>query len=118
VTCRLTIRRCAALIAAYAIALQAMLAAFLVPSTPTVQAAAFEICRSDTDADRAREPGHARCSACLAGHCAGTATPARDAVAADWPTGAAALPMAIAALAHPPADRRHRPHAPRAPPLG
>jgi hypothetical protein len=86
VTRRPTTRRCAALIAAYALALQAILSAFAA-QIARADAPAFEICTRDTDAGRARDPGHALCPALMAG-------------------------------AKPPADRRHRSHAPRAPPLG
>jgi hypothetical protein len=109
-------RRCAALIAAYALALQAILSAFAV-QIARADAPAFEICTRDTGAGRARDPGHALCPACLAGHCC-AATPVHDAVVAAWPAFATALPPALVAGTKPPADRRHRSHAPRAPPLG
>jgi hypothetical protein len=110
-------RRCAALIAAYALALQALLSAFASPAAHAL-IPAVEICQAGIDADRAGEPAHGSCSACLAGHCASAATgPLR--IASTEPrrrTVAAAPPAARAAGTRRPAGR-HEPHAPRAPPL-
>jgi len=109
-------RRCAAVIAAYALALQAMFSAFAVPA-PHGIVPAFERCAAD--GDRAREPAHQSCSACLAGHCAGAAaSPLRIAVILSWPVTATSVPAALAAAALQPLSQRHGPHSPRAPPLG
>jgi hypothetical protein len=115
VTSRPHMRRCAALIAAYALALQAIFSAFVSPSRALT--AGFEICTGGADADRAHEPAHASCSACLAGHCAGgVAGPLRNASAQPWPRVALAPRPDLRAAAVPPSAGRHEPHAPRAPP--
>jgi hypothetical protein len=112
-------RRCAALIAAYALALQAIISAFAVPVSHALAAgAAFEICRADISGDPARPPARDSCGACLAGHCAGTAaTPVRIAVAGPWPIVVVSAPTAFRAAALPPLAPHGGPHAPRAPPL-
>jgi hypothetical protein len=112
-------RRCAALIAAYAIALQALLAAVAIPvGAAPAGVSGWELCTSvgtgSTDAPRT----HEACSACLAGHCA---------PAAGTPPAALATPAwaAFAAVALPPPRpaalpahaSRNEAHAPRAPPL-
>jgi hypothetical protein len=109
-------RRCGALIAAYALALQAMLSVFVLPVHAL--APGFEICAGGANDDRARDPAAASCSACLAGHCAGAAaSPGRIAVVEPWPRIAAGVPPAVRATALQPMPR-HEPHSPRAPPLG
>jgi hypothetical protein len=109
-------RRGAALIAAYALALQAMFSAFVLPVHGL--APGFEICAGGADDNRARDPAPASCFACLLGHCAGAAASAdRVAVVAAWPRTAADVPPALPVAALQPIWR-HEPHAPRAPPLG
>jgi hypothetical protein len=109
-------RRCCALIAAYALALQAMLSAFVLPVHALTPG--FEICAGGADNNRARDPAPASCSACLLGHCAGAAaSPGRIATMAAWPRITARLPPVLPATALQPIWR-HEPHAPRAPPLG
>jgi hypothetical protein len=109
-------RRCTALIAAYALALQAMLSAFVLPVHAL--APGFEICAGGASDNRARDPAPASCSACLAGHCAGAvASPGRVAVVAIWPRIAPGIRPALRATALQPISR-HEPHSARAPPLG
>jgi hypothetical protein len=111
-------QRCAALIAAYALVLQALVTAFTPPALAI--AAAFEICRSGSAADPAQQHPQSQheCSACLAGHCAGAAaTPDRVVIPVPWPaTTLSAVIPSLAALALPSAHEL--PHSPRAPPLG
>jgi hypothetical protein len=113
-------RRCAALIAAYAVALQAVLSAFaVVVPLNAVAEASVAICRGDNPDAPAGPVSHASCGACLAGHCAGAAcNPDRVAIGAPWPSTRqpAEIPLRIMALS--PAAPRHGPHSPRAPPRG
>jgi hypothetical protein len=113
-------RRCAALIAAYAVALQAVLSAFAaVPAQARTAGPAFELCVSDASGRPSAPRPHETCGACLAGHCGAgaSAPPAAVAAALLWPA------FAIASLA--PSRRvdvqtarpRDEPHSPRAPPL-
>jgi hypothetical protein len=116
VTCSPHMRRCGALIAAYALALQAMLSAFVAPVHALTPG--FEICADGAGDNRGRDPGPASCAACLAGHCAGAAaSPGRVAVVAAWPCIAARVLPAPRAPALQPISR-HEPQSPRAPPLG
>jgi hypothetical protein len=109
-------RRCGALIAAYALALQAMLSAFVLPVHALTPG--FEICAGGADGNRARDPASASCTGCLAGHCAGAAaSPERVGTVAAWPRIAARVPPAVRTAAPQPISR-HEPHSPRAPPLG
>jgi hypothetical protein len=110
-------RRCAALIAAYALALQAILSAFALPVHAL--APSFAMCAGGADSDPAREPPHEPCSACLAGHCAGAAaSPDRVAAAPPWRLHATRMPAKLRAATLLPLIERREPHSPRAPPLG
>lgn len=108
--------RCAAVIAAYAIALQALLSAFaIVPPLALASDPAFAICQSG-GADPASQHPYDPCAACLA-HCAGAAAgPQRVVAFLPWPREIVAA-TTVRAAALPPA-RAERQHAPRAPPLG
>jgi hypothetical protein len=107
-------RRCGALIVAYALALQAILSAFVLPVHALTPG--FEICAGGADDNRARDPAPASCSVCLLGHCAGVAAgPGRIAIAPAWPRIAARIPPALPA---PALQAIWRQHSPRAPPLG
>lgn len=106
------LRRCAALIAAYAVALQMVLSAF---AAAAPLAAGFAICRGDNTTAPAGDIAHDPCAACVA-HCAGAAAPARDAVALTWPGGAA--PAGTSSARSAPRTTPHVPHSPRAPPFG
>jgi hypothetical protein len=109
-------RRCGALIAAYALALQAILSAFVPPVHALTPG--FEICTGGADENRTRDPAPGSCSVCLLGHCAGVATsPGRIAIVPAWPHIAARTPPAVPPIALQ-AIWRHEPHSPRAPPLG
>ena len=111
------LHRFAAIVAAYAIALQALFGAFAVPGHLTFADAA--ICQSDTDSGAPAQSNHdGCCPGCVAGHCAhlllGTS---RVAMIVAWPAPAAsganapdiAIPVRVA---------DHGPHAARAPPAG
>jgi hypothetical protein len=112
--CRRPLHRCAALIAAYAIALQALLSAFAIVPPVALADPAFAICQPG-GADPAGQRPHDPCAACAA-HCAASAPSQRVAIVLPWPrdiissaaSGSAALPPA-------PLERQH---SPRAPPLG
>ena len=115
VSLRRPIRRCAVLVAAYAVALQAVFSAFA-PPMHRPGAAAFELCRSDR-ADRPVQPlAHDACPACLAGHCGATG-PDRIAVELAWPVLDRSDAVREPNMASVPVARTG-PHAPRAPPLG
>lgn len=114
-----TARRIVALLAAYALALQALLAAF--SALPAVALAAqgneFAVCQpgADKDGAPAQPAGHAPCLACLAGHCA-AAGPDRAASIVPWRAPAVtAAPVAYYAECVT-LTQRPRPHGPRAPP--
>jgi hypothetical protein len=103
-----------ALLTAYALALQVVLAA-AVAVPPALGEPSIPICRAD-DSEAPAIPTHEQCAACLSGHCASpTAAPERAMLPAPW-RGAAAItegppPLAFAARA-----RAARAYAPRAPP--
>jgi hypothetical protein len=110
------LRRCAALIAAYAIALQALLSAFAIVPPVALADPAFAICQPG-GADPAGQRPHDPCAACLA-HCAGAAAPPqRAAMVLPWPREIAATEATFRPVALPPAPSE-RQHSPRAPPLG
>src|SRR3954466_8970075 len=111
------LRRCAALAAAYAVALQGLLASFALVLPAGAAAPAFAICRSAPDSPPQAPLSHNACLACLAGHCSGSA--------ADDPRVALAIfvPIAIGLSKGPVAPLHAAPfaprtfqHAPRAPP--
>jgi len=114
----LLLRRCAALAAAYAVALQLVLSTFAaVAPLALATEAGFAICRGD-DSAPAAPAAHDPCGACLA-HCAGAATgPQREASPLTWPHGAASFVHSFALAAAPSAATQARGHSPRAPPLG
>jgi hypothetical protein len=113
-------RRCAALIAAYAIALQALLSAFAaMPVQARGTDPAWALCVTEAGGKPAPSRAHETCGACLAGHCgAGAlAAPAGAVTAWRWPaftgpTLALSRPADVPAL-----SSRDEPHSPRAPPL-
>ena len=107
------LRRSAALIAAYAVALQMVLSAF---AAATPSAAGFAICRGDGAAAPAGDIAHDPCAACVA-HCAGAAAPGRAAVALTWPAEAA-LAATSSSKAAPATTPYAREHFARAPPFG
>ena len=117
VSFRRPLRRCAALVAAYAVVLQAMLAAFALPTAHAGGAAAFEICRSDRADAPAQALPHEACVACLAGHCGATG-PARTATAEAWPVIDRPDAVGSPPDAAPARVARARRQAPRAPPRG
>lgn len=105
----------AAIVAAYAIALQALFGAFAVPGHLAFAGAA--ICQSDFNSDAPSQPNHdGCCPGCIAGHCAhlllGTS---RVAMFVPWPAIATA-----GTHAHDPAIpirlADNGPHTARAPP--
>ena len=114
--CR-TLRRCAALAAAYAVALQLMLSAFaaLTPVAASgVEAAA--ICRGGEPVPL-QPASHDACTACLAGHCGGPAlVPGRVAVRVPQPVAMPPAEIAPRAITH--VTQARQQHAARAPPLG
>jgi hypothetical protein len=78
---RRTRDRCLALLAAYALALQAVLALALPLAPPD---AGFAICRAD-DAGAPAAPPHRDCPACLAGQCNGMSDqPERMVLVVPW----------------------------------
>jgi hypothetical protein len=105
------LRRCAALIAAYAVALQLVLSAFAAAAPP---AAGIAICRGDSPVP-AGDTAHDLCAACVA-HCLSAAAPDRAAVALAWPAVAVAVGASFSSAAWRPIPNA-REHAPRAPPL-
>ena len=110
------LRRCAALIAAYAVALQLVLSAFAAVA-PLAADAGFAICRGDNGSAPAEQSAHDPCAACLA-HCAGAAAaPDRETVAVAWPAEAVPAIMSSSNAALDTA-RQAREHSPRAPPAG
>jgi len=111
------LRRCAALIAAYAVALQAVLGAFAFVAPVLAGEAGTVICRSDSGTPDQPQT-HDQCGACLAGHCAAAAAgPERLGIPAPWPI--ASMPAAtLLAVAFAPPAPRSQPHSPRAPPAG
>jgi len=80
---RRTRDQCFALLAAYALALQAVLA-FAIPLPLAPPDAGFAICGAD-DAGAPAVPPHRACPACLSGQCAGpSGEPERAAFATPW----------------------------------
>ncbi|HKS60325.1 MAG TPA: hypothetical protein VJT13_01425 [Xanthobacteraceae bacterium] len=114
----LLLRRCAALAAAYAVALQLVLSAFAAVAPLALAAeTGFTICRGG-DSAPAAPPAHDPCVACLT-HCAGAAAgPQRAASPLTWPLGATSFahPFMLAAASS--TVTQARAHSPRAPPLG
>jgi len=115
----LLLRRCAALAAAYALALQLVLSAFAAVAPLALAAeAGFAICRGDDSNTPAGPAAHDPCSACLA-HCSGTAAgPEREASPLAWPLGATSFVHSFTLAAAPSAATQTREHSPRAPPPG
>jgi hypothetical protein len=114
---RRSLHRSIALLAAYALALQAVLAAFAI-AAPLARDEGFSICRGDGAGTPGAPTAHDQCGACLAGHCAASDAPARVALAARWPAVVRitqTLPRAAPLNA---AATTLRAHAPRAPPAG
>ena len=112
------LRRCAALAAIYAVALQLLLPAFASAAPLAFAAeAGFAICRGGNPGAPAQPPEHDPCGACLA-HCdAAAAVPARAAMPLNWiPGRASALSFPRAAALS--IAMQTREHAPRAPPAG
>ena len=105
------LRRCAALIAAYAVALQMVLSAF---AAAAPLAAGFAICRGDSATAPTGDIAHDPCAGCVA-HCAGAGVPGRDAVALTW--CAAAAPTGQSSARSTQRAPPHAPHSPRAPPF-
>ena len=83
----LLLRRCAALAAAYAVALQLVLSAFATIAPVVLAAdAGFAICRRDNSNSHTGPGTQDPCGSCLVAHCASAAAnPDRDAVAVLWP---------------------------------
>jgi hypothetical protein len=109
---RRMLRRSAALLAAYALALQAMLSLALV--VPVAAAPQLALCQA-ADGGVPTLPLHGTCDACLAGHCAGTAAPiARVALATPWRRVVAAgtRPSAATRKIGTPAQHAHGARAP------
>jgi hypothetical protein len=111
------LHRFAAIVAAYAIALQALFGAFAVPAHLAFADAA--ICQSNPDSG-APQPNHdACCPGCLAGHCAhlllGTS---RVTTFVPWPASAAPVGTGAHDGAIPIRIADNAPHAARAPPAG
>ena len=110
------VRRSAALIAAYAVALQLVLSAYAAV-TPLAADPGFAICRGDNRDAPAEPAAHDPCGACLA-HCAGAAAaPDRATVAVTWFARAAPIGTSFPGAAWRPIAHA-RDHSPRAPPLG
>jgi len=116
----LLLRRCAALAAAYAVALQLVLSAFAMVAPLVLAAdAGFATCRRDNSNSHTGPGTQDACGACLAGHCASAAaSPDRDAVAALWPATRTHAEVSPSARALSPATPRVAAHSPRAPPFG
>lgn len=117
---RRTRRSLIALVAAYALALQALFAAFTAPAFALAAGeAAFAICQGGADTGSTPAPGHSEhdsCSACLAGHCAGGSAD-RVASIIAWPPSSAAVASVApgaARLAAAPLDGLHAARAPPA----
>jgi len=117
---RKPLRRFAALVAAYAIALQALFAAFAIPDHAALAGVGASICMSDPDGGTPTpQRSHDACPMCLAGACT-------HLIGAGPRASTLALPPRLATqTAAPLADRAiairiaHRqPNAPRAPPAG
>ena len=116
---RTQLRRCAALVAAYAVALQAVLSAVAV-AAPFASAAGapFAICGGDSPDNPPGPITHDPCATCLAGHCAGAAaSPDRVAFEAPWLLAQTAVEALRRAAILPPVARRAGAHSARAPPL-
>jgi hypothetical protein len=113
----LLLRRCAALAAAYAVALQLVLSAFAaVAPLALATEAGFAICRGG-DSAPAAPAAHDPCSACLT-HCAGAgAAPQRAASPFTWPPGVTSFVQSFMRAAAPSAATQARDHSPRAPPF-
>jgi hypothetical protein len=114
------LRRFAALVTAYAIALQALFGAFAMPGHVALAGAGASICLSGADGNPPTpQRSQDACPMCLAGACS-------HLIGAGPRASAFALPpLFVAQTAAPPADRAvavriaHRqPNAPRAPPAG
>src|SRR3954454_133393 len=101
------LRRCAALIAAYAIAIQAGLSAFAVAAPlASAQGAVFAICRGDSPDPPVPIP-HDPCGSCLTGHCTGAAaSPDRIAFQAPWTFDQAPLEVLLRVAVLPPPRKR------------
>jgi hypothetical protein len=112
-------RRCAALIAAYAIALQALLAAVAIPvGAAPAGVSGWELCASAGTGSNDAPLSHEACSACLAGHCAPAAgTPPAALATPAWAAFAAVVLSPPRPAALPAHASRNQAHAPRAPPL-
>jgi hypothetical protein len=107
----------AATIAAYAIALQAVLAGFAIAAPVASADAGLVICRGDDTGAPAMPRMHDSCGACLAGDCAGAAAvPGRVTITAPWPVGVIRAEIPLHAATRAPATRYGEAHSPRAPP--
>jgi hypothetical protein len=109
---RRLLRRTIALTAAYALALQAILA--LSAAASLMRSPGITICRANDAQPGA--PVRTSCDACLTGHCAGVAGKGEVAVfAAPWLARAGHVHAPRLVLQEP-SPRRIAAHAPRAPP--
>jgi hypothetical protein len=117
ITMRRTLHRAVALLAAYAVALQALLVLAAAAPRTLSPGASSAICRAD-DGGAPAAPAHDKCDACLAGHCAGAAGKMeRTAFAAPWRTVSVA-PMTRHRTACEARVPDLRAHGQRAPPCG
>ncbi len=107
-----SLRRCAALIAAYAVALQLVLSAFTAVASLE---AGFAICRGERPIP-AGDVTHDLCAACVA-HCAGASAPAPGA-AMVRPSDAAPVDSPFAIMVALRTAARAGAHSPRGPPAG
>jgi hypothetical protein len=111
------LHRAVALLAAYAVALQAMLAVAVAVPHSVGADSSFAICRAD-DPGAPAAPAPERCEACLAGHCAGAAgKPERVTFAAPSPISRRA-PVARPGAVHEARALALHAHGARAPPRG
>jgi hypothetical protein len=112
-------RAAVALIAAYAVALQAILLVFTVPIAGTAAFAAQPICSNGTAATGSAPHGHARdcLAACLTGCCCSTTVLPTPAAAACAPERALPAVAVIAPISTSPLSVTAA-HRSRAPPLG
>lgn len=112
-------RRITALIAAYAVAMQALVSALMVAPKAALAFPEFVICGSvgnDTGAP-VHPPSHDFCPACLAGHCVGAAGCDRAASDVVWPSATVFVAALVPRVARPSSAPRAR-HFARAPPAG
>jgi hypothetical protein len=110
-------RRHVAVLAAYVVALQALLTAFAMPAV-AAGGPIFVICsQHGSDSGNPAAPAHHEtCIACLAGHCAAGWTYAPLASLVEPTAIATALAPILPQTPPPPPASRERPNGPRAPP--